>query len=76
MSEDLQKDLIAKMTKEAKRVARRIGAESCIVIGIFREDSSLRFMDVGGFPMPPQQFYQMMKQAHHEMNDNVPAVRH
>lgn len=57
-------EMVLQLTKEAQRVARRTGAESCIVICIFRDGDTLRFQDAGGFPMPPDHFYHVMQQAH------------
>jgi hypothetical protein len=57
-------EMIIKMTKEAKRVERRVGAESCIVICIFRHGDQLTFQDAGRFPMPPDHFYHVMSEAH------------
>lgn len=57
-------EMITQMTKEAQRVARRTGAEACIVICMFKDGDSLRFQDAGQFPMPPDHFYHVMQNAH------------
>lgn len=57
-------EMIIKMTKEAQRVERRTGADSCIVICIFREGDTLTFQDAGRFPMPPEAFYKVMGNSH------------
>jgi hypothetical protein len=62
-------EMIVKMTKEAKRIERRTGAESCIVICIFghaneQGGTTLTFQDAGRFPMPPHDFYAVMQRAH------------
>lgn len=57
-------ELILKMTKEAKRVERRLGAEACVIICIYKEDENLTFQDAGRFPMPPEYFYRVMENAH------------
>lgn len=64
-------EMIVKMTKEAKRIERRTGAESCIVICIFghkneQGSTTLTFQDVGRFPMPPSDFYKVMQNAHEQ----------
>jgi hypothetical protein len=56
--------LIVQMTKEAKRVERRTGAKACIVICMFEDEGKLTVQDAGMFPMPPEQFYNIMQQAH------------
>jgi hypothetical protein len=56
--------LLLQMTKEAKRVERRVGAEACVVICIFKEENNLTFQDAGRFPMPPEHFYKVMQNAH------------
>jgi hypothetical protein len=73
-------EMILKMTKEAKRVERRLGAESCIVICIFSHENkeggkSLTFQDAGRFPMPPDHFYHVMQEAHKKgMMANKPKI--
>lgn len=59
-----QAELIVQMTKEAQRVERRTGAKSCIVICFFEENGQIRVQDAGRFPMPPDQFYEVMIRAH------------
>lgn len=71
MSAREKAEMIVKMTKEAKRIERRTGAESCIVICIFghKDDgggTTLTFQDAGRFPMPPDHFYKVMQQAHQQ----------
>lgn len=55
---------LVQMAKEAQRVERRTGAASCIIICLFEEDNQLQIQDAGRFPMPPDQFYNIMIQAH------------
>jgi hypothetical protein len=57
-------ELIVKMTKEAERVSRRTGAAACVVICMFNEGSNVTVQDAGKFPLPPQNFYNLMQQAH------------
>lgn len=57
-------EMILRMTKEADRVARRTGAEACIVICVFRDGDQLTIQDAGRFVMPPPHFYNAMIQAH------------
>lgn len=57
-------EMILKMTKEADRVARRTGAEACIVICVFRDGNQLTIQDAGRFVMPPPQLYNTMINAH------------
>ncbi len=57
-------EIIVQMNKEAQRIKHRLGAEACIVIGFFKEGNQITVQDVGQFPMPPAQFYQLMIQAH------------
>jgi len=57
-------EILLQMTKEAKRVERRVGAEACIVICIFKDGDELTFQDAGRFPMPPDYFYKVMQDAH------------
>lgn len=57
-------EMIIKMTKEAQRVERRTGAESCVVICIFKDGTQLTFQDAGRFPMPPEDFYRVMSNSH------------
>lgn len=56
--------VLVEMTKEAKMLERRIGAESCIVIAIFKDGDQHVFQDAGRFPMPPEHFYHVMSSAH------------
>lgn len=57
-------EMILKMTRESDRVARRTGAEACIVICVFREGNQLTIQDAGKFVMPPAQLYNTMINAH------------
>lgn len=65
-------EIIVQMTKEAQRVERRIGAQSCIVICFFEDNEgetnervkNIRVQDAGRFPMPPDEFYELMIKAH------------
>jgi hypothetical protein len=65
---------IMKMTKQEAPFAA--GLRTCVVIGIFRMDQ-LRLQDAGLFPMPPHQFYELMKQAHinGQLGHNSPKMR-
>lgn len=74
--EDQAKTII-KMSKEAERVKRHIGAESCIVICIFKDDNQLCVQDAGMFPMPPVDFYHIMQQAHMngQLGHNSPKLK-
>lgn len=73
MTEEVQKpkmtardkaELMLKMTRESERVARRVGAEACIVICVFRDGNQLTIQDAGKFVMPPPHLYNTMIQAH------------
>lgn len=57
-------ELIVKMTKEAQKLERRLGAKACIVICMFENNNELIVQDAGRFPMPPDHFYNIMIQAH------------
>lgn len=67
-------EIIVQMTKEAQRVERRIGAQSCIVICFFEDMDpaanvrvkNIRVQDAGRFPMPPEEFYDLMIRAHQQ----------
>jgi len=65
-------EIMEKIKTEAKRVSRKIGADACVIIGIFKNGDSVRFQDAGLFPMPPEHFYHVMKQAHEK--NKVPVV--
>ncbi|KAH0548132.1 hypothetical protein GP486_008139 [Trichoglossum hirsutum] len=52
------------MAKEAKMLERKLGAEACVVICVFKEGNTLTFQDAGRFPMPPDNFYEVMQNAH------------
>lgn len=69
-------ELLVQMTKEAKRVERRTGAAACIVICMFEDGQQLVVQDAGMFPMPPQQFYQLVLQAHRngQLGHNSPKI--
>lgn len=69
--------MLEKMKMQAQRVERRLGAEACIVICIFRDGDTLRFQDAGRFPMPPDQFYNVMRQGHlsGDLNPNPPKKK-
>lgn len=64
MTDEEKNEIIHKMDKECKRIQRRLGAEACVVIGMFKNGDELMFQDVGNFPMPPEHFYTIMIQAH------------
>ena len=57
-------EMIMQMTKLAKQVERRTGAEACVLICVFRDGDQLRFQDAGRFPTQPDHFYSIMQQAH------------
>ena len=57
-------ELVVQMTKEAKRVERRCGAQACIIICFFEDGKQITLQDAGQFPMPPGEFYQVMSRAH------------
>lgn len=67
-------EIIVQMTKEAQRVERRLGANSCIVICFFEDQDeaanervkNIRVQDAGRFPMPPNEFYELMIRAHEQ----------
>lgn len=69
-------ELLLQMTKEAKRVERRTGAEACIVICMFRDGDQLIVQDAGQFPMPPQHFYKVIIKAHEngQLGHNSPKI--
>lgn len=56
--------LLHKMGLEAVKLAEVLGAEACIVIGVFKDGNQLIIQDAGKFPMPPTKFYNVMIQAH------------
>lgn len=49
---------------ESEMLTRRMGAESVIVIAIFKEGDQLTVQDGGKFPMPPEVFYHGLSQLH------------
>lgn len=49
---------------ESETLTRRMGAQSVIVIAIFKEGAQLTVQDGGRFPMPPEQFYEGLAQLH------------
>ncbi len=51
---------------ESEMLTRRMGAQSVIVIAIFKEGDNLTVQDGGKFPMPPDQFYEGMAQLHRD----------
>lgn len=57
-------EILVQMTKEAQRVERRIGAKACVVICFFEDGKQVTVQDAGTFPYPPDQVYDLMKQAH------------
>lgn len=59
-------ELIVQMTKEAKRVERRVGAKGCIVICFFEDGKQTTVQDAGVFPMPPEDFYRAMANGHQQ----------
>ena len=60
---DLAKKL-TQMKTESERLQKQLGAECVVLIGIYKVGDQLRFQDVGRFPMPPEHFYEVMKNAH------------
>jgi hypothetical protein len=72
-----QAKTIVKMSKEADRVKRHIGAEACIVICVFKDGNQLRVQDAGMFPMLPVDFYHIMQQAHQngQLGHNSPKLK-
>ena len=73
-------ETIVQMTKEAQRVERRVGAKACIVICFFEEGGesgkNITVQDAGRFPMPPNEFYELMIRAHQQgMLDQKPKSR-
>lgn len=59
-----QAELLMQMNKEALRIERRLGAGACIVICFFEDGKQTTLQDAGKFPMPPDQFYDVMAQGH------------
>ena len=49
---------------ESENLTRRMGAQSVILIAIFKEGDQLTVQDGGKFPMPPEQFYAGMSDFH------------
>lgn len=76
-------EIIVQMTKEAQRVERRIGAQSCIVICFFEDQDeeankrvkNIRVQDAGRFPMPPDEFYELMIRAHQQGLMNIKPAK-
>lgn len=57
-------ELVVSMTKEAKQLTRKLHASACIVICMFEDGEQIMIQDAGMFPMPPADFYELVKQAH------------
>lgn len=57
-------ELILKLTKEAQFIEKRLGAQACIVICFFENGKEITVQDAGCFPMPPDDFYEVMVNAH------------
>jgi hypothetical protein len=55
---------LQEIRKESELLTRRMGAESVIVIAIFKEGDQLTVQDGGKFPMPPDVFYEGLAQLH------------
>lgn len=55
---------LREIQKESELLTRRMGAESVIVIAIFKEGDQLTVQDGGRFPMPPEVFYEGLSQLH------------
>jgi len=55
---------LQEIRKESELLTRRMGAESVIVIAIYKEGDQLTVQDGGKFPMPPELFYQGMSNLH------------
>jgi hypothetical protein len=64
LSDAKKRLLLKKMKKEADLLERRLGAEACIVICMFKNGDHLTVQDAGKFPMEPEPFYNVMIQAH------------
>lgn len=57
-------EMIIKMTKQADRATRTLGAEASILICVFKDGNQLVIQDAGKYPMPPEQLYEAMQHAH------------
>lgn len=57
-------EMIIKMTGQAERVGRKLGAEACVVICVFKDGNELVIQDAGKFAVPPDQLYEAMMMAH------------
>ena len=73
-------EIILEMTKEAKQIERRLHAKACVVICFFEEGSeagkNITVQDAGRFPMPPDEFYELMVKAHQQgMLDHKPKSK-
>lgn len=55
---------LQELRTESELLTRRMGAESVIVIAIFKEGDQLTVQDGGRFPMPPEVFYEGLAQLH------------
>lgn len=56
--------LMLELTKEAEVVEKRLKVKAVIVIAMLEENGQIFIQDAGRFPMPPQQLYQLLIQAH------------
>ena len=70
-AERTKEEMLEQMVKEAKRVERRMGAKSCVVICFFEGAQepgikNVTVQDAGKFPMPPVEFYKLMVHAHEQ----------
>jgi hypothetical protein len=63
---------LQEIRKESELLTRRMGAESVIVIAIFKEGDQLTVQDGGKFPMPPDVFYTGLAQLHLNGDLTVP----
>lgn len=57
-------ETLMQMNKEALKIERKLGASACIVICFFDEGKQTTLQDAGKFPMPPDEFYEVMAQGH------------
>lgn len=55
---------LREIQRESELVTRRLGAESVILVAIFKEGLQLTVQDGGKFPMPPEQFYEGLSELH------------
>jgi hypothetical protein len=71
-------ETILRMNGEVKRIQRKLRANAVVIIAMFKdENDQLTFQDVGMFPCPPDQFYDIMQQAHvnGQLGHNSPKLK-